>query len=84
MKSGKFGWCINCRKQANYYCKINRVPVCSFDCKNKSLNDFQMVDKLVSDEVRSANIFENHVSRICRLFVKYLSGKDAKKTACFS
>ena len=43
-----------------------------------------MVDKLVSDEVRSANIFENHVSRICRLFVKYLSGKDAKKTACFS
>lgn len=48
------------------------------------MNDFQMVDKLVSDEVRSANIFENHVSRICRLFVKYLSGKDAKKTACFS
>lgn len=43
-----------------------------------------MVDKLVSDEIRSANIFENHVSRICRLFVKYLSGKDAKKTSCFS
>jgi hypothetical protein len=43
-----------------------------------------MVDKLVNDEAKSAKIFENHIKRICRLFVKYLSGKDAKKTTCFS
>ena len=47
--SGKFGWCINCRIPANYYCRVNRIPVCSFFCKNKSMNEFQMVDKLVND-----------------------------------
>ncbi len=36
--SGKFGWCVNCREPASYYCKILRLPVCSFPCKTKYLN----------------------------------------------
>jgi hypothetical protein len=31
--SGKFGWCTYCRDTANYYCMLNRLPVCSFACK---------------------------------------------------
>lgn len=31
--TGKFGWCIVCRNQANLYCKDTRHPVCSFECK---------------------------------------------------
>lgn len=33
-QAGYFGWCIMCRGPANLYCKDNRVPVCSFECKN--------------------------------------------------
>lgn len=33
--NGKFGWCVRCRKPADYYCKQTRVPVCSFECKNR-------------------------------------------------
>lgn len=36
--SGKFGWCIVCRGQANLYCKDTRHPVCSFECKQKHIN----------------------------------------------
>jgi len=36
--AGKFGWCINCRGQANLYCKDTRHPVCSFECKQKHIN----------------------------------------------
>lgn len=31
--SGKFGWCTYCRSSANYYCMANRLPVCSYACK---------------------------------------------------
>ena len=31
--AGVFGWCFVCRKTADKYCKLMRVPVCSLDCK---------------------------------------------------
>ena len=31
--AGKFGWCNECRKPANYYCKDTKDPVCSEQCK---------------------------------------------------
>lgn len=33
VRAGKFGWCVACRESADYYCKANRLPVCSLDCK---------------------------------------------------
>lgn len=33
--NGTFGWCILCRESAEFYCKENRVPICSFICKRK-------------------------------------------------
>lgn len=35
--NGRFGWCLVCRKPADYYCKDTRVPVCSSDCKLRYL-----------------------------------------------
>ena len=32
--AGKFGWCYMCRKKADFYCKDNRKPVCSRNCKD--------------------------------------------------
>ena len=41
--NGKFGWCILCRKPANFYCRVLKVPVCSYHCKNKYYKDTSMV-----------------------------------------
>ena len=41
LAAGKFGWCINCRSSANYYCMANRLPVCSFECKQTLCNDLR-------------------------------------------
>lgn len=32
-QNGLFGWCVICRKEANFYCKDFRVPICSLNCK---------------------------------------------------
>lgn len=30
---GIYGWCFNCRKTADFYCKDTRVPICGKECK---------------------------------------------------
>ena len=32
-KKGIFGWCYECKSAANYYCRENKVPLCSMECK---------------------------------------------------
>ena len=39
--SGRFGWCIVCRKTANYYCKEKRQPICSYMCKLKNMDNVE-------------------------------------------
>lgn len=44
-KNGRFGWCIMCRKGADFYCKDSRFPVCSAECKIRYLEQEQICDK---------------------------------------
>ena len=44
---GKFGWCYMCRKTADFYCKDNRRPICSKDCKSNLIN-FLGIQRLIS------------------------------------
>lgn len=37
--SGVFGWCYICRGSANYYCKEKRIPICSYECKLRNLEN---------------------------------------------
>ena len=41
---GKFGWCINCRNEANLYCKDTRYPVCGLECKQQLVNMLDSID----------------------------------------
>lgn len=47
--AGKFGWCTYCRSTANYYCIVNRLPVCSFACK-----------QALANEIRTRSPIQNH------------------------
>lgn len=31
--NGRFGWCLVCKKAADYYCKDQKVPICGYSCK---------------------------------------------------
>ena len=35
MHNGKFGFCFVCLSKADYYCRNNRLPICSINCKYK-------------------------------------------------
>lgn len=37
--NGLFGWCYVCRATAHYYCKEKRIPVCSYECKLRNLEN---------------------------------------------
>lgn len=34
----KYGFCLMCKKPADYYCKDTGVPVCGSDCKKSHIN----------------------------------------------
>ena len=42
--SGKFGWCICCRKPANVWCKDTLHPVCSEECKKRHWVEANSID----------------------------------------
>lgn len=46
-KSGKFGWCYMCRQAAWFYCKEERVPICSFECKLKNMDNNEQLKKML-------------------------------------
>lgn len=62
-KNGKFGWCIVCRKAANYYCRNERVPVCSFQCKQLNLfqtrKSYIIQNNLRSSTLRKINCYQS-------------------------
>lgn len=35
--NGTFGWCLVCRKSADYFCKQTKLPICSLQCKNRNI-----------------------------------------------
>lgn len=37
--NGVFGWCYVCRAAAQYYCKEKRIPICSYECKLRNLEN---------------------------------------------
>ncbi|KAM3147892.1 hypothetical protein pb186bvf_000220 [Paramecium bursaria] len=43
--NGTFGWCILCRESAEFYCKENRVPICSFICKRKYVEFLEQTER---------------------------------------
>lgn len=49
-KAGRFGWCITCRKTANYYCKDSRLPICSPECKVAYIKSEQNFDRKAYEE----------------------------------
>lgn len=52
--SGRFGWCVLCRKAASYYCKDTRFPVCSPTCKLRYIEAEQNFDRKDQDARRAA------------------------------
>lgn len=48
--SGRFGWCITCRKAADYYCKDSRFPICSPECKVAYIKAEQNFDRKALEE----------------------------------
>lgn len=77
--SGKFGWCIVCRKSANVYCKDSRVPVCNADCKKKHLEELNIVGSLFGvNHHHKENQFLNDCLEVFKMFSK-LSSKDSVK-----
>lgn len=39
LPNGIFGWCYVCRNTAHYYCKEKRIPICSYECKLRNLEN---------------------------------------------
>lgn len=77
--SGKFGWCIVCRKSANVYCKDSRVPVCNAECKKKHLDELSVVNSLFGvNHHRKENQFLEDSIEVFKMFSK-LSSKDSVK-----
>ncbi|CAG9330937.1 unnamed protein product [Blepharisma stoltei] len=72
--AGKFGWCVVCRKAANFYCKDMREPVCSEACKKSNLRNYEKAElSLVGDEDNDY-LFDAIITfrSICKLSLKEL------------
>jgi len=41
--SGKFGWCLICRKTANLLCKTTHIPICSVECGSRHEKMMEML-----------------------------------------
>lgn len=44
---GRFGWCYICRKGAIFYCKEERIPICSYECKLKNMDNLEQFNKFL-------------------------------------
>lgn len=60
-RSGLYGWCFICRKAAEYYCKDNKLPVCSKICKEQLIHTINRVDKLNFSNTRRTFSLSNTI-----------------------
>lgn len=51
--AGIFGFCFVCQKSARYYCKENRIPICSFECKLKNNETSEKLLKNIASNKQS-------------------------------
>lgn len=72
--AGKFGWCANCRRAADLYCKDTRMPVCSAECKDAQLKLIEKVNTLLAGQ-EEINEYMNDAVIIFRSICK-LSNKE--------
>ena len=50
ISSGKFGWCVICRKTADFYCKDSRDPICSEACKKSHMKNMEIAERCLSGD----------------------------------
>lgn len=60
-RAGIYGWCYECRKTADFYCRDTRVPVCSKECKInicRFIQGAKVVDSAMEDTIQTVGISE--------------------------
>ena len=85
-KAGLFGWCTICRKEANYYCKEKRVPICSYECKLKNLDNLDKFFKYVNfnkKEEKKEIVFKQNYIQIFEDLSKKCFQKQNEKEKIF-
>jgi brefeldin A-inhibited guanine nucleotide-exchange protein len=83
--AGLFGWCTICRKSANFYCKEKRIPICSYECKLKNLDNFDKFTKYVTfnkkEEKREITFKESYIQIFEELSINcFQKNNDKEKT----
>eukprot|EP00054_Salpingoeca_dolichothecata_P019245 m.119519 g.119519 ORF g.119519 m.119519 type:complete len:1767 (+) comp23182_c0_seq1:115-5415(+) len=83
---GKYGVCVNCGKEANYWCSTTTKPVCSLPCKQEHLAKYDPVkDEMSVPGLPAKDTKFGHVYRkdaflvfrsMCKLSMKQLPDKD--------
>ena len=68
-KSGDFGWCIECRKTANFYCKDLRLPICSLVCKKKYLKSLEYVNKTYEAYSKFSKVYVHDVTCLINILM---------------
>lgn len=83
---GRFGWCYVCRKQAHFYCKEERIPICSYECKLKNMDNIEQLKKLLhndkQNELKEVMFKQEYIKVFERLSQKCFS-QDSEKEKLF-
>ncbi len=85
--SGVFGWCFNCRKQAEYYCKETRLPLCSSDCKRKVLILDEKINKFFAGDdtdTELANLYFHDSVNIFKSLCKLINTSFSNTNEAFN
>lgn len=72
---GKFGWCVECRTPAAFYCKESRDPVCSEKCRRGHLQSLLQADRALGKSGETEYFYDAALifRSICKLSLKELS-----------
>jgi brefeldin A-inhibited guanine nucleotide-exchange protein len=86
-QAGVFGFCHVCRKSANYYCKEQRVPICSLECKLKYSETLERLQKSISqnkqNEREEMMIHGTYLELFAMLSEKCFDKKYEKDRNCY-
>jgi hypothetical protein len=61
-KIGKFGWCINCRNQSNFYSERINFPICSNECELEIFRLNKLID--IDITVDSSNYRDDYINTL--------------------
>ncbi|KRX07107.1 Sec7 domain [Pseudocohnilembus persalinus] len=62
--AGDFGWCINCRKGASYYCKDFRIPICGNECQKEYVEDMNQISQEFNQQKNIINTYEYDAKQV--------------------